>query len=115
MVSAGSIRTDRSRTPLEIVEELGLSNRIDVEALAARRCSYDSIHFGLHHVPIGSLITLIQDEPFLRPPRTAHIGNWEDIAKGRAGAMDFNKVICKWNLGYPLIYPFTKTETARGS
>lgn len=97
-----------------MIEELGISRLVDAEALSTRRLGLASAHMGLHQLSVGSLLSLLQQDPLLKPPRSAHIGNWEDIAHGRAGAMDFNQAICTWNAGYPLIYAFTQTE-AEGS
>lgn len=72
--------------------------------------SFDWTHLGQSELSIGALVHLLRDEPLLSPPRSGHIGNWEDIALGRAGAMDFNHAICSKKLGYPLIYAFNQTE-----
>jgi hypothetical protein len=65
---------------------------------------------GTRRLRIGALLTLLETSGALSPPRTGHIGNWGDIARGRAGPMDFNKAICARGLGYPLVYCFTQTE-----
>lgn len=100
------------RTPLQLIEALGLAPALRLEELAGRRRAFESLHAGLHPLPIGDLLDLLRDEPLLKPPRTGHLGNWEEIALGRAGAMDFNQAICARGLGYPLIYCFTQTEAA---
>jgi hypothetical protein len=74
--------------------------------------SFDWTHLGQSELPIGSLLRLLRADPALCPPRSGHLGNWEDIALGRAGAMDFNQAICASGLGYPLIYAFNQTEDA---
>ncbi|HEX8090779.1 MAG TPA: DUF6025 family protein, partial [Blastocatellia bacterium] len=102
------------RTPLQIIAALGLSPAIDVEGLASRRQAFKSVHMGMQDLAVGALLDLLQDEIALKPPRTGHLGNWDDIAGGRAGAMDFNKAVCGRGFGYPLIYCFTQTE-AEGS
>jgi hypothetical protein len=98
------------RTSHQVIEALGLSSAVEVDELASRRRAYDCVHLGTHDLPIGTLLNLLHDEPALKPPRTGHLGNWEDIARGRAGAMDFNQAICAHDFGYPLIYSFTRTE-----
>jgi hypothetical protein len=72
--------------------------------------SFDWIHLGQSELAIGALMHAIRNEPGLCPPRSGHLGNWEDIALGRAGALDFNQAICGSGLGYPLIYAFNQTE-----
>ncbi|MFT3770638.1 MAG: DUF6025 family protein [Minicystis sp.] len=98
------------RDPLQVIEALGLSSSVDVEGLASRRTAFDSVHMGMEDLPIGALLDVIRSGAAPEAPRTGHIGNWEDIALGRAGAMDFNKAICARGLGYPLVYCFTQTE-----
>lgn len=102
------------RTPLQLIDELNLSAALKVEELAQRRRAFDSVHLGMQALPAGTLFNLLRDESALKPPRTGHLGNWQDIALGRAGPMDFNKAICGRGFGYPLIYCFTQTE-AEGS
>jgi hypothetical protein len=114
-ISADPERENMQRTPLHMIEALSVSSLIDAEALAARRRGFASVHMGTQELTLGALMTLLREEPSWKPPRTAHIGNWEDIAQGRAGAMDFNKTICAWGLGYPLICSFTQTEAEGAS
>jgi hypothetical protein len=90
------------RTPLELVSALGLT--------PDRARSFDWTHLGTSDQPLGALFRLLRSEPNLSPPRSGHLGNWEDISLGRAGAMDFNQAICANGLGYPLIYAFNQTE-----
>ena len=99
-----------SHTPMDLVRALGLTKVARIDALTDRRIPYDCVHLGMQDVRIGALIELITKTPGLLPPRSGHIGNWEPIAQGRAGAMDFNKAICAGSLGYPMIYAFTQTE-----
>ncbi len=93
--------------PLDV---LGLRRAAGAEALAGGAKAFVPVHVGTHDVPIGTLLELLEQRPGLLPPRTGHLGNWEDIAHGRAGAMDFNTAICGGGHGYPLIYGFTRTE-----
>ena len=99
-----------ARSPLQIVEALGLGSAVDVGAMAARKCAFKAVHMGERDLPIGALLDLITSDASLCPPRTGHIGNWCNIARGRSGAMDFNKAICAPGYGYPLLYCFTQTE-----
>ena len=80
--------------------------------LAAGRRSFDWLHLGLSDTPVGQVLDALTAHPQWRSPRTGHLGNWEDIARGRSGMIDYNKAICaERDLGYPLIYSFTQTET----
>jgi hypothetical protein len=101
------------RTILQI-ETLGITDAVDVAGLSARRTAFDYVHFGTLDLPIGALFNFLGANPGLQPPRTGHIGNWEEIAAGRSGATDFNKAICSRGYGYPLIYCFTQTEAEAG-
>ena len=99
-----------ARSPLQIIDALGLGDAIDVGAMAGGTCAFKAVHMGESDLPIGSLLDLIRTDAALCPPRTGHIGNWGNIGLGRAGAMDFNKAICAPGYGYPLLYCFTQTE-----
>ncbi|MEU6083345.1 DUF6025 family protein [Streptomyces sp. NPDC047108] len=94
-----------------IVEELDLLTAAEAEGLADGSRSFLPVHLGTRDVPIGALLDLVHKEDALLPPRSGHLGNWEDIALGRSGPMDFNTAICGQGHGYPLIYGFTRTET----
>ena len=93
-----------------ILDELGLTSAADAEALASGAKSFVPVHVGTHDLRIGTLLGLLDRHEGLLPPRTGHLGNWEDIALGRSGPMDFNTAICGGGYGYPLIYGFTRTE-----
>lgn len=79
--------------------------------LANRQGSFEFTHFGKIDVNIHKLLNLIKATDELCPPRSGHLGNWEDIMNGRSGAMDFNQAICSNGFGYPLIFGFNQTET----
>lgn len=100
-----------ARSPVQIIEALGLGSVVDIEAMASRKCAFKAVHMGERDLPIGELLDFITSDAALCPPRTGHIGNWGNIARGRAGAMDFNKAICAPGYGYPLLYCFTQTES----
>ncbi|MGI5259349.1 DUF6025 family protein [Streptomyces angustmyceticus] len=93
-----------------ILDELGLASAAHADALAAGDKTFVPVHTGSHDLRIGTLLDLLDRDPTLVPPRTGHLGNWEDIALGRSGPMDFNTAICGAGHGYPLIYGFTRTE-----
>lgn len=105
---AGASLTD------SILDALDLRSVVDVDGLTRRATAYAAVHLGTRELPIGALLGLLRREPLLRPPRTGHLGNWEDILLGRAGAMDFNLAVCGGGFGYPLIYAFTQTEADGG-
>ncbi|MFG2196041.1 DUF6025 family protein [Streptomyces sp. NPDC048639] len=94
-----------------ITDELDLLTAADADRLADGSRSFLPVHLGTRDVPIGALLDLVHKEDALLPPRSGHLGNWEDIALGRSGPMDFNTAICGQGHGYPLIYGFTRTET----
>ncbi len=109
------------RTPLQLLQALDLIgdgapgeklSSARIEQFAERRCAFDWLHLGQTDVEVGRLLELLADEPRLLPPRTGHMGNWGDIANGRAGAMDFNRATTIGGRGYPLIYAFNQTEDA---
>ncbi|MEU4484496.1 DUF6025 family protein [Streptomyces purpurascens] len=93
-----------------ILDRLGLRRAADADALTAGTKTFVPVHVGTHDVTIGALLDALDADPALLPPRTGHLGNWEDIAAGRSGPMDFNTAICGGGHGYPLIYGFTRTE-----
>ncbi|QEV17963.1 DUF6025 family protein [Streptomyces alboniger] len=93
-----------------VLDELGLAHAAHADALASGDKAFVPVHTGTHDVRIGTLVDLLHRHTDLVPPRTGHLGNWEDIALGRSGPMDFNTAICRAGYGYPLIYGFTRTE-----
>ncbi|SFX57268.1 hypothetical protein SAMN04487866_11231 [Thermoactinomyces sp. DSM 45891] len=109
--------TEVMKSPIELLTELSVLDKLRwkkdsaLDAFERRECSFNWIHMGTTDVKIGKLLSLIQSSPELLPPRTGHIGNWEQIMQGRAGMMDFNNAICSKGYGYPLLYCFTQTET----
>ena len=121
MSAIASVRP--GRTPLQILEALDLIGETPhgekeklpwarVEAFGKRTLAFDGLHLGQTDLPVGQLLDLLESEPNLLPPRTGHMGNWNDIVNGRAGAMDFNRAATIRGRGYPLIYAFTQTEDA---
>ncbi|MEU6942581.1 DUF6025 family protein, partial [Streptomyces rubiginosohelvolus] len=93
-----------------ILDALGLRTAAEADALASGTKTFVPVHVGTHDLPVGTLLDALAKDPSLLPPRTGHLGNWEDIAAGRAGPMDFNTAVCGDGHGYPLIYGFTRTE-----
>jgi hypothetical protein len=108
-------------SPLALLESLDLighghpGEKISwarVEEFAARRCAFDWLHLGQTDLAIGRLLDAVAAHPHLLPPRSGHMGNWEAIATGRAGPMDFNRSAATNGRGYPLVYAFNQTEDA---
>lgn len=110
------------KEPVEILKDLGMFektaqvrklNERAIEEFRQRKRAFDWVHMGTSDLPVGKLIEILRNNPFLSVPRTGHFGNWQDIAKGRAGMLDYNGIICgKRKLGYPLVYDFNQTEDA---
>lgn len=109
--------------PAELLRELGLCRQDGrpprvterrLDELARRERVFEWVHMGTSGLPAGELARILRDTPRLCPPRTGHLGNWEDIVLGRAGTLDYNQVVCcRWKLGYPLIYDLNQTEDAQ--
>ncbi len=76
-----------------------------------RTLAFDWIHSGRLSMKIRELSEIIKNSPIL-PPRTGHLGNWQEIAAGRGNALDHNGVVCGRNLAYPLIVDFNQTENS---
>ncbi|MEU7583136.1 DUF6025 family protein [Streptomyces sp. NPDC041068] len=94
-----------------VLDRLGLAGSVTgTDALASGQKPYMTLHFGTLDIPVGDVLDLIRNTEGLVPPRTGHLGNWEDIALCRSGPMDFNTAICTNDYGYPLVYGFTRTE-----
>lgn len=108
------------KTAIEIAKELGLFEKVFnhskldnsiIKRYENKEISFDWVHLGNTNLKIGQLVDTIKSQPFLLPPRTGHIGNWNDIVLGRSGMIDYNKTICaEEKIGYPLIYSFNQTE-----
>ncbi|HEY0062235.1 MAG TPA: DUF6025 family protein [Telluria sp.] len=114
---SGLARADSS--PLALLEALDLIgdgrpgekiSHARIEDFARRRCAFDWLHLGHTDLAVGRLLDVVAAHPHLLPPRSGHMGNWEAIASGRAGAMDFNRCAATGGRGYPLVYAFNQTE-----
>jgi hypothetical protein len=95
---------------MKLAADLGLTHSKEWNSLVSGTQVYQTFHMGFSSLTIGRLIDLIYNFPERCPPRTGHLGNWQSINAGFAGALDFNQTICTNKLGYPLIYCFTQTE-----
>ncbi|PZD96795.1 hypothetical protein DNH61_06250 [Paenibacillus sambharensis] len=99
-----------AKSPVERVMDLGLLPAADIQQFASRERAFDWVHVGNTDLPIHEVLNAIKQSEELLPPRSGHMGNWEEITLGRAGVMDFNHAICAEGYGYPLIYSFNQTE-----
>ncbi|MBP2708454.1 hypothetical protein JOL79_32210 [Microbispora sp. RL4-1S] len=97
------------------LESLGLAGpetERDWARLDARESGMRWRHLGRSDVTMAELARALRAAPG-RPPRTGHVGDWDDIWRGRSGILDYNAVVCReLGIGYPLLYDFTQTETA---
>ncbi|MFD3273004.1 DUF6025 family protein [Paenibacillus dendritiformis] len=107
--------------PIEFMRELNLqtklehtnkNNKSNLQRFIERECAFDWVHLGMTDVKVGLFLSLIERTPYLCPPRSGHIGNWEKIARGHAGMLDFNQTICSCGYGYPSLYSFNQTESS---
>lgn len=119
LLAHDSCQVDHS--PLALLESLDLIgegqpgekiSRERIDQFAQRRCAFDWLHLGQTDLAIGRLLDVLSAHPHLLPPRSGHMGNWEAIATGHAGAMDFNRSASAQGRGYPLVYELNQTEDA---
>lgn len=83
-----------------------------LEDFAERASGFSWVHMGTQDLPIRRFLSVLRKHNAILAPRSGHLGNWQDIARGRAGMIDYNKAICaERGLGYPLIHSFNQTET----
>lgn len=92
-----------------------LSNQISYQyirqQLGTSEHFFTFLNLGTLEIPIHNTLHGIQNIPSLSVPRTGHLGSWQEIAAGRAGGVNYDKIICKDNrFGYPLIYDLNFTE-----
>lgn len=69
------------------------------------------VHLGYSSVTINEFVSFIRNNPSILPARTGHLGNWQEILRGRSSALDHTYFVCKINLGYAYITDFTLTES----
>lgn len=115
-----TLSTPLYKSATDLLRELGLFERVNgvaklddktMEAFRQRTFAFGWVNMATTHLPISKLYTILQTTPHLAAPRTAHLGNWDDIIRGRIGKNNANTVICaEKGLGYPLLYEFTQTE-----
>ncbi|MRB61398.1 hypothetical protein GH880_28340 [Bacillus thuringiensis] len=116
-------KVNKVNSPIEILTDLGVlktnkKGKIKgvykdqlIEEMSTRKAAFDWIHLGVTDVTIENFHRVLENNPHLVPPRTGHMGNWSDIANGRAGMIDYNKTVtADLKRGYPLIYSNNQTE-----
>jgi len=79
------------------------------ESLFNREAAFEWLHAGTLRMPIAEVNELIQKNS-LQVARTGHLGNWQEIFAGRAGALDHNGTSCGASLAFPYIYDMNQTE-----
>lgn len=104
--------TNLNESTSALMRELKILNEQQLKEFQGKKNGFDSLNLGTTDLKIEKLINYIKNTHYLLPPRTGHIGNWEQIIHGRSGMMDFNNVICTQRYGYPLLYCFNQTENA---
>jgi len=82
-----------------------------IDDYASRKVVFDWFHTGKLSMTVGDMCELIGGLG-IKPPRTGHLGNWQEIAAGRACALDHNGTVCGKKLGFPLITDFNQTENS---
>jgi len=99
---------------LELLTPIGRSQPMTkrrVAEMANREHAFETVHLGMVDLRVGDLFEAISSRPWLSPPRSGHLGNWEDIALGRSGTIDYNRAVCKeQRLGHALVHMFNQTE-----
>ncbi len=100
---------------LDILQELDLmgyyQEEMRMNGKKQYQFSFSSVNMAEQPILIEELFKIIRSTPHLMPPRTGHIGNWNDILEGYISHRNDNTVICnEQKLGYPLIYDLTQTE-----
>lgn len=86
-------------------------NQKTFSSMIQRKIGLEWLHLGETDVRVKDLENELKMYNEILAPRSGHIGNWGDISQGRAGLVDYNKVICfEKQIGYPLLYLFNQTE-----
>ncbi|WP_193370944.1 DUF6025 family protein [Pelagibius marinus] len=120
MQHAGSVHSELQQSPLTLLSRLGLPDETSAAAKLSsrqlerfdnRELAFDWVHMGGSRTKIKTLFEVLSAAEKLTVPRSGHLGNWGEIARGRSGALDFNNAICgSKKLGYPLLVDFNQTE-----
>lgn len=100
---------------LDILQELNLFDQYNelIQMHKQKNMSYAFTYINLAEksLPISRLFNLIKAPSGLMPPRTGHLGNWNDMLEGYVAQRNDNTIICgQQNLGYPLIFDLNQTE-----
>lgn len=100
---------------INLIKELDLIDNYNeqIESFKKMKTTFSFAWVNLANRPlmISKLFDLIKNTPYLLPPRTGHIGNWNDIIEGYISYRNDNTIICSQEkIGYPLIFDLTQTE-----
>lgn len=70
------------------------------------------VHLGQSDQSLSEVLAAVAAHPG-SAVRSGHVGNWDEIWRGRVGLVDYNRYICRdLGLGVPVIHAHTFTETA---
>ena len=111
--------TPLGETPLEMIASLGLTGDCPMAQVAEavvsemdeRKTAFAIRHLGFSQMRAGDLLTFLEGNPSLQPPRSGHLGDWRSIFSGVAGPLDYNYGARTLGRSRDLIYAFTQTES----
>ena len=108
--SAGSAGAGNNVTVCALVQILDELDRRDLHGQEAHGARV--YHLGLSDHLVSDTLAAVATRP--RPAiRSGHLGNWEEIRRGRVGLVDYNRYICRdYGLGIPVVHTHTFTENA---
>ncbi|WP_296583773.1 DUF6025 family protein [Xanthobacter sp.] len=82
----------------------------DKAELKSNASSFSVVHLSDSKSSISAVLNVLQSLAS-SAPRTGHMGDWTAIAKGRAGALDFNFSVIVGGYGFASIHALTMTES----
>lgn len=99
----------------DILNELGLIEDYNEQLKSFKKMktvfSFAWVNLANKSLKIKKLFDFIKNNNYVFPPRTGHIGNWNDIIDGYINYRNDNTIICSQEkIGYPLIFDLTQTE-----
>lgn len=100
---------------INILKELNLVDDYNeqLKSFKKMKTSFSFAWVNLANKPLklSKLFEFIKYNPYVVPPRTGHVGNWNDIIDGYISYRNDNTIICSQEkTGYPLIFDLTQTE-----
>ncbi|MBD5643414.1 hypothetical protein HYH96_05830 [Clostridium botulinum] len=104
-----------AKNSLDILQELNLlthyNQQLTLHDKKQSPFAFSWVNMAKQPLAISNLFKMIRTNSCLIPPRTGHIGNWNDIIDGYVGHRNDNTIICgEQKLGYPLLFDLTQTE-----